>query len=130
MDNEHERAVGPDETVVETAEPAFASGALPPPAFAIGATVEPAEAGDPPQLAKWLAIYTGLRILMLVALAALLSLVMPFILAALFAVLLALPLAWILFGGVRRRVNAALAVSTAARRAERERLMSALNGEQ
>ena len=67
---------------------------------------------------------------MLVVLAAVLSLVMPFILAALFAVLLALPLAWIVFGGVRRRVNEAMAVSTAARRAERDRLRSALNGEQ
>lgn len=85
--------------------------------------------GEPPVLAKWLAIYTLLRLGMLVALAGLLSLVMPFILAALFAVVLALPLSWLLFGGVRRRVNAGLARSNAARRAERERLRSALNGE-
>ncbi|SDO95576.1 Protein of unknown function [Nakamurella panacisegetis] len=89
----------------------------------------PAPTG-PPQLVKWLVLYTVLRIAMLVGLAAALSLVMPFILAALFAVLLALPLAWILFAGVRRRLNEAMAVSTAARRAERERLRSALNGEQ
>ena len=94
-----------------------------------GQEVAAPEPDQPPQLAKWLAIYTVLRIAMLVALAAVLSLVMPFILAALFAVLLALPLAWILFGGVRRRVNEAMAVSTAARRAERDRLRSALNGE-
>ena len=88
-----------------------------------------AGAAAPPQLARWLAIYTLLRVAMLVVLAALLSLVMPFILAALFAVLLALPLAWILFSGVRRRVNEAMAVKTAVRRAERDRLRSALNGD-
>ncbi len=82
-----------------------------------------------PALAKWLAIYTVLRLGMLVVLAGVLSLVMPFILAALFAVVLALPLSWLLFSGVRRRVNAGLARSNAARRAERDRLRSALNGE-
>ncbi len=86
--------------------------------------------GRPPNLAKWLAIYTFLRLGMLVVLAAVLSLLMPLILALLFAVVLALPLAWLAFGGVRRRVNEALAHSNAARRAERERLRSALNGEE
>lgn len=98
------------------------------PVQATGDTV-PREGGRPPALAKWLAIYTVLRLGMLVVLAGLMSLVMPFILASLFAVVLALPLSWLLFGGVRKRVNAGLARSNSARRAERERLRSALNGE-
>jgi hypothetical protein len=120
---------------VEQTEPPWtaesAIPAMPPQSAAPGQATETAKvAGEqPPVLAKWLAIYTLLRLAMLVALAGVLSLVMPFILAALFAVILALPLSWLLFGGVRRRVNAGLARSNAARRTERERLRSALNGE-
>ncbi len=83
-----------------------------------------------PALGKWLVIYSVLRIGLLVVLAAGLSLLMPLILALLFAIVLALPLSWVLFAGVRRRVNAAMAVSTAHRRQERERLRSALDGQE
>ena len=89
-----------------------------------------AESDPAPSLAKWLLIYSLLRIGLLVVLAAVLSLLMPLILALLFAILLALPLSWVIFGGVRRRVNVAMANSTAQRRAERERLRSALNGQE
>lgn len=82
-----------------------------------------------PALAKWLLIYSVLRIALLLALAAALSLVMPLIVALLFAVVLALPLSFLLFAGVRRRVNEAIAFSTARRRSERERLRAALNGD-
>ncbi|MET3808512.1 Flp pilus assembly protein TadB [Nakamurella sp. UYEF19] len=92
------------------------------------AELDPAGHTGAPQLAKWLLIYTAIRIGMLVVLAAVLYLVMPLILALLFAVILALPLSWLLFGGVRRRVNEAMAASTVHRRAERERLRSALDG--
>ncbi len=81
-----------------------------------------------PGLGKWLLVYSALRIGLLLVLAAGLSLLMPFILALLFAIVLALPLSWVLFGGVRRRVNEAMAASTAHRRAARERLRSALDG--
>lgn len=91
--------------------------------------VEPTAPSVGSALAKWLLIYTAIRIGMLVVLAAVLYLVgLPLILALLFAVILALPLSWVLFGGVRRRVNEAMAASTAHRRAERERLRSALDG--
>ena len=80
-------------------------------------------------MAKWLVIYSLLRVALLVALAAALSLLMPLILALLFAIVLALPLSWLLFARVRRQVNAAMAISNASRRAERERLRSALNGQ-
>ena len=79
-------------------------------------------------MAKWLVIYSLLRVALLVVLAAALSLLMPLILALLFAIVLALPLSWFLFAGVRRQVNAAMAISNASRRTERERLRSALNG--
>ena len=93
------------------------------------APVPPAADVPPaPPLAKWLLLYTLLRVATLVALTVLLSLLMPLILALLFAVVLALPLSWVLFGGVRRRVNAAMAVKSASRRGERERLLAALDG--
>jgi hypothetical protein len=81
-----------------------------------------------PSLAKWLVIYSLLRVALLVVLAAALSLLMPLILALLFAIVLALPLSWLLFANVRRQVNAAMAISNASRRSERDRLRSALNG--
>lgn len=82
-----------------------------------------------PALLKWLLIYSLLRIALVIALAAALSLVMPLIVALLFAVVLALPLSFVIFAGARRRVNAAVAASTARRRSERERLRSALKGD-
>jgi hypothetical protein len=85
-------------------------------------------AADPPPLGKWLLIYTLLRVATLVVLTALLALLMPLILALLFAVVLALPLSWVLFGGVRRRVNEAVAVKSSSRRGERDRLRAALDG--
>jgi len=99
---------------------------------------DPAEPGEaaadtPPtatSLAKWLIIYSLLRVALLVVLAAALSLLMPLILALLFAIVLALPLSWLLFAGARRQVNAAMASSNASRRTERERLRSALNGQE
>ena len=91
----------------------------------------PLQASEPaPALGKSLAIYSLLRIGLLVVLAAGLSLLMPLILALLFAIVLALPLSWVLFSGPRRRVNAAMEVKTAHRRAERDRLRSALNGQE
>jgi len=81
-------------------------------------------------LGKWLLIYSLLRVGLLVVLAAGLSFLMPLILALLFAVVLALPLSWVVFAGVRHRVNTAIAVKTAHRRAERERLRAALNGQE
>ena len=89
------------------------------------AATDPATA---PPLGKWLLIYTLLRIGTLVVLTALLSLLMPLILALLFAVVVALPLSWVVFGGVRRRVNEAMAVKSSSRRGERERLRAALDG--
>ena len=82
-----------------------------------------------PSLAKWLLIYTLLRLCILVVLTAVLLLLkMPLILAMLFAVVFAMPLSWLVFGGVRRRVNEAMAIASAHRRGERERLRAALDG--
>jgi len=80
-------------------------------------------------LGKWLAIYTLLRVAILLGLTGLLSLLMPLVLALLFGVILALPLAWVLCGGVRRRVDEAMTIARAGPRAERERLRQALNGD-
>ncbi len=82
-----------------------------------------------PALVKWLLIYSLLRIALVIALTAVLYLVMPLIVALLFAVVLALPLSFVIFAGTRRRVNAVVAISTARRRNERERLRAALHGE-
>lgn len=82
----------------------------------------------PTKLAKWLVIYSVLRIGLLVLLAGLLSLVMPLILAMLFAVVLALPLSFLLFARARRQLNGAVATANARRRQERARLQAALDG--
>jgi hypothetical protein len=117
------------------------AGPTPPSADPIGATAGPGSIGHLAEpmsptaqptvatpLGKWLLIYTLLRVATLVVLTAVLALLMPLILALLFAVVLALPLSWVVFGGVRRRVNEAMAVKTASRRGERERLRAALDG--
>lgn len=53
----------------------------------------------------------------------------PVVVAALFALIIAMPLGIWLFGPLRRRATAALAVSGERRRAERERLQARLRGE-
>jgi len=53
---------------------------------------------------------------------------MPLIVALLFAIIVQLPLSWLLFTGPRRRVNDAIAEVSERRRAERARLQSALSG--
>jgi len=88
-----------------------------------------AEATRSGRLFRYLAVYTVLRLGLLVVLTAVLAFFMPLIVALLFAIIVQLPLAWLLFTGPRSRVNDAIAVSTARRRQERERLQSALTGE-
>ena len=80
-------------------------------------------------LAGPLLIYTLLRLSLIVLLTAGLSLFMPLIVALLFAIIVQLPLAFVLFPGPRKRVNSALARASAHRRAERERLRAALAGQ-
>ena len=80
-------------------------------------------------LAGPLLVYSVLRVALIAVLTALLMLFMPFIVALLFAIIVQLPLSWLLFAGPRRRVNEAMAASSAHRRAERERLRAALAGE-
>jgi predicted lipid-binding transport protein (Tim44 family) len=80
-------------------------------------------------LAGALLLYTALRLGLVAAITALLALFMPFIVALLFAIIVQLPLSWLLFAEPRRRVNQALAASTSHRRAERQRLQAALSGD-
>jgi len=76
-----------------------------------------------------LVVYTVLRLSLVIALTAVLAFFMPLIVALLFAIIVQLPLAWLLFSGPRTRVNEAMAQASARRRAERARLQSALSGE-
>lgn len=76
-----------------------------------------------------LAVYTLLRLALVAALTAVLAIFMPLIIAMLFAIIVQLPLAWILFGGPRARVNDAIALASARRRAERSRLQAGLSGD-
>ncbi len=85
-------------------------------------------AGRPAPLWLPLAVYTGLRFALVAVLTAIFAVFMPWIVALLFAVIVQLPLAWILYGRWRRQVNDAIAVRTAQRRAERDRLRRALAG--
>jgi predicted PurR-regulated permease PerM len=75
-------------------------------------------------------VYTLLRLALVAVLTAVLTIFMPLIVAVLFAIIIQLPLSWLLFAGPRRRVNEAMARSAAQRRAERNRLQAALSGEQ
>ena len=91
----------------------------------------PASAGaSPSHLFGYLAVYTLLRLALVAVLTAVLTIFMPLIVALLFAIIIQLPLSWLLFAGPRRRVNEAMARSSAERRAERDRLQAALSGEE
>ena len=88
-------------------------------------------------LARDLALYTGARLLLVVALAAavlglasLAGVQVPLVVAVLLALVLALPLSRLALGGLRRRVDRAVAEVGAARRAEREGLRARLRGDE
>ena len=81
--------------------------------------------------------YVALRILLTVVIAVVLVLVaqlagldMPVLVAAMLAVIVQLPLAWLLLGGLRRRLTAQLAASAGERRRLRGELQAALSGQQ
>jgi hypothetical protein len=80
------------------------------------------------RLLAYLAVYSVLRLALVAALTAGLMIFMPLIVALLFAIIVQLPLSWLLFTGPRRRVNDAMAEVSQRRRAERARLQSALSG--
>lgn len=88
------------------------------------------------RLAMDLALFTGARIALVIALAAGIYLLgnavgidVPVLVAAFFAVIIALPLGMVLFKGLRDRVNAGIATVDAGRKAQRENLTSRLRGE-
>lgn len=87
-------------------------------------------------LARDVALYSLARILLVVVLAALILYVprafgveIPLVIAALFAVLIALPLSLVLFAPLRRRVNEGIADVDARRRADRADLEARLRGQ-
>lgn len=88
------------------------------------------------RLARDVALFSGARLLLVVVIAALvlgvssaLSAQVPLIVALLVALVAQLPLALLLFGGLRKRVNEGIVVVDARRRAEKERLHARLAGE-
>ncbi|MBF6137667.1 DUF4229 domain-containing protein [Nocardia otitidiscaviarum] len=88
------------------------------------------------RLARNLALYTLARLALVVALTAaiigaaqLVGVDVPLIVAALFALLIAMPLSMTLLKGLRTRVNQDIAVVDAKRRRDREQLRSRLRGE-
>lgn len=89
------------------------------------------------KLARDLALYTVARLGLVVALvalilgaAALVNVEVPLIVAALFAVLIALPLSMVLFKTLRTRVNQDIAAVDAKRRSDRDQLMTRLRGDE
>ncbi|WP_067567058.1 DUF4229 domain-containing protein [Nocardia sp. NBC_01503] len=88
------------------------------------------------RLAKHLALYTVARLGLVVVLAAIIMGVaaivhvdIPLIVAALFALLIAMPLSMALFKKLRTQVNKDIAAVDEKRRRDREQLMSRLRGE-
>ncbi|EME62379.1 DUF4229 domain-containing protein [Rhodococcus sp. GXMU-t2271] len=97
----------------------------------------PGNAGtDRGTLARDVALYSLARLLLVLVLAVvilylprLFGVEIPLLVAALFAVLIALPLSLVVFAPLRRRVNAGIASVDARRRADRADLQSRLRGE-
>ncbi|MFZ2178874.1 MAG: DUF4229 domain-containing protein [Rhodococcus sp. (in: high G+C Gram-positive bacteria)] len=88
------------------------------------------------QLARDVAIYSVARLLLVVLIGAiilgvatLVGVEVPLLVAAIFAVLIALPLSLVLFGRLRRRVNAGIAAFDAQRREDQAQLRARLRGE-
>jgi hypothetical protein len=123
-----------DSAVIPTTEdagPQPPEAAQVPPSPSVNASIPTASATDSPShLFGYLAVYTLLRLALVAVLTAVLVIFMPLIVALLFAIIIQLPLSWLLFAGSRRRVNEAMARSTAHRRGERHRLQAALSGEE
>lgn len=81
-------------------------------------------------------LYVALRLLLtvgiaaaLLGLSALLGLGMPLLVAAMLAIILQLPLSWLVFGSLRERVTSAAAASAGRRRRLRSDLRDALAGD-
>jgi hypothetical protein len=88
------------------------------------------------QLARDVAIYSIARLLLVVLIGAiilgvatLVGVAVPLLVAAIFAVLIALPLSLLLFAKLRRRVNEGIAAFDAQRRADQADLRARLRGE-
>lgn len=87
-------------------------------------------------LARDVVLYSLARMLLVVVLAALILYIprafdveIPLVIAALFGVLIALPLSLVLFASLRRRVNEGIADVDARRRADRADLEARLRGQ-
>lgn len=88
------------------------------------------------RLARNLALYTLARLALVIALTAviigvatLVKVEVPLIVAALFALLIAMPLSMTLLKGLRTKVNQDIAVVDAKRRKDKEQLRQRLRGE-
>lgn len=88
------------------------------------------------QLARDVGLYSVARLLLVVVIGAVIigggklaGTDVPLIVAALFAVLIALPLSLLLFAKLRKRVNAGIAAVDAQRRSDRDDLRSKLRGD-
>lgn len=116
-------------------ERAKPSGRRVPSAKNAAAAVQPAP-GAGRRLAFDLLIFTVARIALVIALAGGIYLLgravgvdVPILIAAFFAVIIALPLGMVLFRGLRDRVNVGIATVDAGRKAQRENLNARLRGE-
>jgi len=81
-------------------------------------------------MGRLLAVYTGLRVLLVVVISGVLIAVrVPALIAVLIALVAGFGLSIVLFRGLRMRLQAELAEARARRRTERERLRRELRGE-
>jgi hypothetical protein len=90
----------------------------------------PAATGRRPGLAATVGLYTLARLGLIAVVTALLLVAgVPFVIAVLVALVLALPLSMVLFRGLRGRLDAALADARERRSQEREALRARLRGD-
>ena len=84
-----------------------------------------------PGLAATVALYTGARVALVALVTALLIVAgVPFVLALLIALIVALPLSMVLFRGLRGRLESALSTTRERRAREREALRAKLRGDE
>lgn len=82
-----------------------------------------------PALARDIVLYSVVRLALVALLAALLVLAgVPLLVSVLLALVVSLPLSWVLLRPLRLRVAAGLSAAGARRRAERDRLREQLRG--
>lgn len=118
--------VGAYPGVVTTENPGSGDAVRTPPPSPAGSSAR----GTPGAVALAIALYVGVRLLLVAVIGGVLVAAgLPLLVALLVGIVVALPLSLVLFRGLRARLMAEVEVATASRRERRERLRAELRGD-